>query len=68
MAPEIVNKREYLGPPTDVWATGVLLFAILCGAFPFKGLNDKDLYRKISVGKLNFPEHVTISKEAREFI
>jgi MAP/microtubule affinity-regulating kinase len=37
MAPEIVSKREYLGPPADVWALGILFYALLCGKFPFKG-------------------------------
>lgn len=37
MAPEIVSKSEYSGPPADIWALGVLLFALLCGKFPFKG-------------------------------
>jgi MAP/microtubule affinity-regulating kinase len=47
MSPEIVNKREYLGAPTDIWASGVLLYAMLCGQFPFKGVSDKDLFKKI---------------------
>lgn len=44
MAPEIVSKIEYSGPPADIWALGVLLFALLCGKFPFRGQNDKELY------------------------
>jgi MAP/microtubule affinity-regulating kinase len=48
MAPEIVKKTEFCGPPTDIYASGVLLFAFFCGQFPFKGQNDKDLYMKIS--------------------
>ncbi len=47
MAPEIVSKSEYSGPPADIWALGVLLFALLCGKFPFKGQNDKELYENI---------------------
>jgi MAP/microtubule affinity-regulating kinase len=47
MAPEIVSKIEYSGPPADIWALGVLLFALLCGKFPFKGQNDKELYSHI---------------------
>jgi MAP/microtubule affinity-regulating kinase len=47
MSPEIVSRKEYCGPPADVWALGVLLFAILCGSFPFRGSNDRELYRKI---------------------
>ena len=52
-------KKEYLGPPTDIWATGILLFAMLCGQFPFKGLSDKDLYKKIARGLYDVPDHVT---------
>jgi serine/threonine protein kinase len=44
MAPEIVEKKEFCGPPTDIYAAGVLLFTFFCGCFPFKGLNDKELY------------------------
>ena len=66
MSPEIVNKKEYLGPPTDIWASGILTYAMLCGAFPFKGNSDKDLYQKIGRGNLIWPDYV--SKEAREFV
>ena len=44
MAPEIVGRKEFCGPPADIWASGVLLFAFFCGCFPFRGQNDKDLY------------------------
>jgi len=66
MCPEIVMKREYVGPPTDIWATGVLFFALLCGQFPFRGATDRDLYRKIARGEFEFPDHV--SNEASAFI
>ena len=36
MAPEIVSKTPYCGPPTDVWATGVLMFCLSTGRLPFK--------------------------------
>lgn len=60
MAPEIVSKKEYCGPPADVWALGVLLFALLHGRFPFKGANDKDLFRKICKNELDFNEGVSV--------
>ena len=66
MAPEIVNKTEYCGPPADVWALGVLVFALLCGRFPFKGKNDPELYEKINKVDLEFPDHVTLV--ARNFL
>lgn len=66
MAPEIVSKKEYCGPPADVWALGVLLFALLCGRFPFRGQNDKELYKRICRAELDFPDHV--SSAARGFL
>lgn len=66
MAPEIVAKSEYSGPPADIWALGVLLFALLCGKFPFKGSNDKELYSAIRQNELVFPDHV--STPARFFL
>lgn len=37
MAPEIVSRIEYFGPPADIWSSGVLLFCLINGYFPFKG-------------------------------
>lgn len=50
MAPEIVSKIEYAGPPADIWASGVLLYALTNGCFPFRGSSDKELYRRIQRG------------------
>jgi serine/threonine protein kinase len=58
MAPEIVQKTEFCGPPSDVYASGVLLFAFFCGCFPYRGQNDKDLYNKIVTSKLVLPDHI----------
>jgi serine/threonine protein kinase len=66
MCPEIVLKKEYRGPPTDIWAAGILLYALLCGHFPFKGASDKELYKKISSGQFSPPDHV--SREARQLL
>jgi len=58
MAPEIVLKKEYCGPPVDIYASGILLFAMFNGCFPFKGSNDKELYKCIVKGNFNIPDYV----------
>ncbi len=47
MAPEITQKKEYDGRCVDMWALGVLLYVMLTGTFPFKGISEGDLYHKI---------------------
>ena len=64
MCPEIVNKNEYVGPPVDIWALGVLLYVMLWGKFPFRGINEKDLYKKISNGWYTWPSDIIVSDQA----
>jgi serine/threonine protein kinase len=59
MAPEIVSKKNYKGQATDTWALGILLFTLLCGHFPFRGFDDRDLFSKIKRGKFEVPSHVS---------
>ena len=47
MSPELVQKKDYDGKCVDMWALGVLLFVMLTGTFPFKGISESDLYYKI---------------------
>ena len=45
--PEIVDKRGYIGQKADLWSLGVLVYKIYCADFPFKGRNEKELYKAI---------------------
>jgi MAP/microtubule affinity-regulating kinase len=58
MAPEIVGRKDYYGMQADVWALGILLYAMLCGKMPFKAYNDKELYRRIEKGNFTLPNTV----------
>ena len=60
MAPEIVSRKEYSGPPADVWALGVLFYVLLSGCFPFKGTTDRELYLRISRGDYITPCHFSL--------
>lgn len=48
-APELVQGKHYLGTEVDVWAMGVLLYALLTGTLPFDDFNIDSLYKKILV-------------------
>ena len=61
MAPEIVKKENYYGQPVDMWSAGVVLFNMLCNTFPFKGVDEKDLYHKIKLGEFTVPKSVSTS-------
>lgn len=67
MSPEIANKRTYLGPPADVWALGILFYALLTGKFPFLGINNQDLFKHICHGKFKL-KSLNISNEAKDLI
>ncbi len=44
MSPEQIKGRE-IGPATDIYSTGVLLFHLLAGRKPFRGESIFDVYR-----------------------
>jgi serine/threonine protein kinase len=66
MAPEIVKGQESFGPPSDIWAAGVVLYMLLVGQFPFRGINTRDLYNKIKLGSFTTP--CFVSREATQLI
>lgn len=56
MAPEIISKIAYSGEAADIWALGVLLFALISGQFPFTGRTDKELYNRINNRSFHYPK------------
>lgn len=56
MAPEIVRGEGYSGFATDVWALGVVVFALLSGTLPFVGRTEIQLYAKIRRGTFSCPD------------
>ena len=71
MAPEIVGKKEYSGSAADVWSAGVVMYSMLTGGLPFKGNDEKNLYRKIQSGSYPVPANLQcerLSIEARDLL
>ena len=57
MPPEIACKRPYNGQKADLWSLGVLIYKLYCADFPFKGKNEKDLYKSIQRGKFRMASY-----------
>ena len=65
-APEMVKGQQYSGLSVDIWSSGVVLYAMLCGALPFEDEDNNKLYKKISEGKFEVPEF--LSDKAIDFL
>ncbi|XP_071444289.1 serine/threonine-protein kinase stk11 isoform X1 [Hetaerina americana] len=56
-APEIANGLEsFSGFKVDIWSSGVTLYNITTGKYPFEGDNIYRLYEKIGKGDFTIPE------------
>jgi len=50
----------------DIWSTGIIMFALICGYLPFEDPNTSLLYKKIIAGDFTIPKFV--SSEARDLM
>ena len=58
-SPEMVSGNKYNGFNIDIWATGIILFAMVCGYLPFENPDNDKLFEQILKAELDFPEHVS---------
>lgn len=65
-APEMIKGERYLGLGADIWSSGVILFAMVCGYLPFEDQNTKKLYQKILKADYKLPSF--LSEEAKDLI
>ncbi|KAJ8602784.1 hypothetical protein CTAYLR_002586 [Chrysophaeum taylorii] len=68
IAPEVL-RRDYT-MKCDVWSVGVIAYILLCGYPPFYGDNDREIFRRVAVGKFSFPspEWDHISSAAKDLV
>jgi len=69
IAPEIIEERMY-DERADNWSMGVLMYLFLSGCLPFTGENKKEVFEKISSGKVEFNDSnwANVSQEAKDLV
>ena len=65
-SPEMVSGKKYNGFKIDIWSTGIILYAMLCGYLPFEDKDNEHLFEKILECKPVFPKF--ISKNAKDLM
>ena len=58
-APEMINGELYKGLGADIWSSGIVLYAMLCGYLPFEDADNEILYKKITDGKFKTPKYLS---------
>ena len=58
-SPEMVSGKKYDGHIIDIWSTGIILFAMLCGYLPFEDQDNDILFKKILKCKIKYPEYLS---------
>ena len=58
-SPEMVSGKKYNGFYIDVWSTGIILYAMICGYLPFEDPDNDILFKKILKAELEFPDNLS---------
>lgn len=68
IAPEVL--RQSYDMKCDLWSVGVLMYILLSGKPPFDGINNDEILRNVTAGKVSFndPLWQLISLEGKDFL
>lgn len=57
----MIKGERYDGLGADLWSSGVILYAMVCGYLPFEDQNTKKLYQKIIKAEYKLPDFLSDS-------
>ena len=58
-SPEMVCGNKYNGHMIDIWSTGIIVFAMVCGYLPFEDPDNDILFKKILKCKIKYPDYLS---------
>ena len=58
-APEMIQGKGYNGCCVDIWSTGIIVYAMICGYLPFEDKSNQKLFKKILKVKQKYPSYVS---------
>ena len=62
--PEMIKGYKYNGFAVDIWSTGIILYAMLCGYLPFEERDNKALFKKIIKCKVVYPKFISANAKS----
>ena len=62
----MISGKKYDGLMTDIWSSGVILFAMVTGFLPFEDTTTANLYRKILDCDYKAPKF--LSRDLKNFL
>lgn len=65
-APEMIAGKRYHGLKTDIWSSGVVFYAMVCGYLPFEDPKTSNLYKKIMNAEYTLPKF--LSSQCKDLI
>ena len=65
-SPEMVAGKKYDGFKIDIWSSGIILYAMLCGYLPFEEKNNENLFKKILKCNVEYPKY--INEDAKDLL
>lgn len=59
-------ENNFHNSKVDLWCLGVLIYEFCVGSPPFESETHSETYKKIRLGKINYPNH--LSEEVKDLI